>query len=150
MRSWWKLNAGGGRGIGKAIAQSFAKAGARGVFLVSRTETQLVQSQKVIQKDFPDVLVGYQAGDIADEGSVAEIFRRASELLGPLDVLVFTLYEGVNVKGQLCWTGRTLSTSCWYPCSDLVGKHSDQHLGHISRFQALYQSIFSSSQKSHH
>jgi NAD(P)-dependent dehydrogenase (short-subunit alcohol dehydrogenase family) len=52
-----------------------------------------VQTQKVIKEEFPEVLVGYQAGDIADEGSVAEIFRRASEVLGPLDVLVFTPYE---------------------------------------------------------
>lgn len=80
---------GGGRGIGRAIAQNFAKAGARGVFLVSRTEEQLQQSQKILKEEFPDVLVGYYAGNIADEGTVAEIFRSALELLGPLDVLVF-------------------------------------------------------------
>jgi NAD(P)-dependent dehydrogenase (short-subunit alcohol dehydrogenase family) len=85
------LMIGGGRGIGRVMAQNFAKAGARGVFLVSRTEEQLEQSQKIIKEEFPEILVGYYAGNIADEGVVAEIFRTAAELLGPLDVLVFHL-----------------------------------------------------------
>jgi hypothetical protein len=59
---------------------------------VSRTEEYLQQSQGIIKKEFPEVIVGYQAGNIADEATVTEMFRNASELLGPLDVLVFTFF----------------------------------------------------------
>ena len=79
---------GGGRGIGRAIAQSFAYAGARGIFLVSRTEEQLVETQNLILKENPKVIVGFHAGSIADEETVKQIYQEAAALLGQLHVLV--------------------------------------------------------------
>ena len=85
------LVTGAGRGIGRAIAQSFAQAGARGVFLVSRTEEELVRTQYLLRDENPVILTGYYAGSISKEDDVKKIYEEATGLLGSLDVLVNTL-----------------------------------------------------------
>lgn len=72
---------GGGRGIGRAIADQLSAAGAS-VTVMGRTETTL--------KEFADTgdQHGYQVVDVTDEAAVVEAFAAATEARGIPDTLV--------------------------------------------------------------
>jgi NAD(P)-dependent dehydrogenase (short-subunit alcohol dehydrogenase family) len=76
------LVTGGSRGIGRAIADEFADAGAR-VLVAARTEG--------------DPRHAFVPADLSDEGGVAAVARHVHETLGGLDVLV-------NNAGSQTWT----------------------------------------------
>lgn len=83
---------GGGRGIGRAVAKSFAVAGARGIFLVGRTKSDLLDAVMEIAKltesaDDPTV-VRHAEADVTDMKSVASAFKLAIEAFGHIDVLI--------------------------------------------------------------
>jgi NAD(P)-dependent dehydrogenase (short-subunit alcohol dehydrogenase family) len=90
--SCFRLTLGAGRGIGRAIAQSFAQAGAKGIFLISRTEAELISTQRLLHEENKQVATAYHVGSIAKEDEVKEIFREATGLFGSLDVLVYHPY----------------------------------------------------------
>lgn len=79
------LITGSGRGIGRAIANLFAKEGAA-VFLAARTETELAATASEI------VLAGgkaaFLAGDLAREADCRAIAANAAETFGHVDILV--------------------------------------------------------------
>ena len=79
---------GAGRGIGRAIALSFAQAGAKGVILFSRTEEELRITKKLVEEVNPEITVEYRAGSVTNENDVKELVEDGIELLGQLDVLV--------------------------------------------------------------
>ncbi len=75
------LITGGSRGIGLAIAHTFAREGAN-LFLVARKEEELTKAASELKKNGARVEV--YAGDVSDEHAVEEISKK----LSTLDILV--------------------------------------------------------------
>jgi NAD(P)-dependent dehydrogenase (short-subunit alcohol dehydrogenase family) len=80
------LVTGGSKGIGKAIAHGFARAGAD-LFLCSRKEEHLKAAAKEIA-DGTGVRVEYLVADMALRDDVDRLARAAVERLGNVDILV--------------------------------------------------------------
>ncbi|SMF26108.1 SDR family oxidoreductase [Pseudobacteriovorax antillogorgiicola] len=79
------LVTGASRGIGEAIAQGFAKSGAK-VILVSRKEDGLKVVQDKIQKDGGEALIKTcNTGEMSD---IKELFSFVRDQVGQLDILV--------------------------------------------------------------
>lgn len=81
---------GSSKGIGKAIAQEFAKAGYR-VVLNARDEQELIQTTQEINKLAGNVdrqKITYFAGDISDEKTCSSLIDHAIDKFGKVDVLV--------------------------------------------------------------
>jgi NAD(P)-dependent dehydrogenase (short-subunit alcohol dehydrogenase family) len=76
---------GGGRGLGRAIAEDLARRGV-GVALAGRTLAQLEESADVIREAGGQALA--VATDVADASSVQHLFDTSLEHFGRLDVLV--------------------------------------------------------------
>ena len=76
---------GGGRGIGRAIAQEFARHGAR-VAVFARSERELAETVSIIQS--AGGTAAYFSVDVADYAGVRDAFSHAAKALGPADVLV--------------------------------------------------------------
>jgi NAD(P)-dependent dehydrogenase (short-subunit alcohol dehydrogenase family) len=76
---------GGGRGIGRAIAQAFAAAGAA-VTVTARSEDQLAQTVALIES------AGWRAlavtADVTDQRAVEQVVKATEARFGPVDVLV--------------------------------------------------------------
>lgn len=76
---------GGGRGIGEAVAHALAEAGARVVVSARSTDQIEAVAASLVE-------AGHQAWavpcDVSVESAVAELARRAEELLGGVDILV--------------------------------------------------------------
>jgi 3-hydroxybutyrate dehydrogenase len=87
------LVSGSGRGIGRAIAQLFAKEGAS-IFLTARTESELSATAKEI--DAANAAAGsagrqvtaFAIADLTKEADCERVFRLAVEKLGRIDILV--------------------------------------------------------------
>ncbi len=79
------LVTGGGRGIGRAIALSYAREGAD-VFITSRTEKELKTVIEEIKAT--GVKAGYYVCDISDPGQVERMVNEANNFMGKVDVLV--------------------------------------------------------------
>ncbi|KAG4291661.1 hypothetical protein FPRO06_12914 [Fusarium proliferatum] len=81
---------GGGRGIGREIAKSFAVAGAKGIFIIGRTGTELlsaVEEIKSVSTGTP-VPVHHAEADVTDKAAVASAFKQAIAAFGHIDVLI--------------------------------------------------------------
>src|SRR5262245_12476661 len=76
---------GGGRGIGRAVAQTLAQAGAR-VAVLARSPQELQQTVNLIEEG------GGQArafvADVSDANAVARAFQEIDHALGAVDLLV--------------------------------------------------------------
>lgn len=111
------LVTGGSRGIGKAIARAFYRAGAK-VTISSRKADELVHAAREIGPE-----VAYVAANAGDEGQAAHCVSAVMERFGRLDLLVNNAatnpYAGplievdlprfdktvqVNLRGPLVWT----------------------------------------------
>lgn len=79
------LVTGAGRGIGRALAHAFARAGAK-VALNGRTKKNLTEVQKEL-REFGAVSA-VLPGDVSDEGIVSRVVAAAEQQLGAVDVLV--------------------------------------------------------------
>lgn len=86
------LVTGGGRGIGKAIATAFAKAGARAVIVIGRTEATLKVAEKeiseVAQNAGSTTIVRSFAADVANAETLSHVFKSVSAEFGAIDVVV--------------------------------------------------------------
>lgn len=78
------LITGAGRGIGRAIAQSFAKAGAARVVITSRTQSELDDVESEIAKVASDAKVVKIVTDVTSKESVGALFDAID---GRIDVL---------------------------------------------------------------
>src|SRR3712207_8305303 len=67
---------GGGRGIGRAVALSFAREGAR-VFVVARTGDEVERVAGEVRAEFGDGAAGHAACDVSDPRSVEAAFAAA-------------------------------------------------------------------------
>ncbi len=85
---------GGAGGIGQAIAQGIAEAGAR-VILASRKEESLQRAQAEI-KEATGLDVSYATVDASDEDSVAALVEKTVAEAGRIDILVCA--QGLNKK----------------------------------------------------
>jgi 3-oxoacyl-[acyl-carrier protein] reductase len=88
---------GGGRGIGRAIAEAFAAEGAK-VAVVSRTEGSSQAAAEAINALYPGVARGY-AVDVADSAATAELGKAVLADFGHVDILVNN--AGVTRDGLL-------------------------------------------------
>lgn len=80
------LITGGGTGIGKGIARTFADAGAR-LFIVARNLERLQQSAEEIAAKSKQQVTPLPV-DVTDESSVQEMFSKVMQQSGRIDVLV--------------------------------------------------------------
>ncbi len=80
------LVTGGSRGLGKAMAQGFAEAGAK-VVIASRSEGELRSAQAEIQAE-TKAEVAYFVADMSDRTAVARLAADATAKLGRIDILV--------------------------------------------------------------
>lgn len=85
LRNQVALVTGGGRGIGRAIAQSLAAAGAA-VAVTSRSADELNETVRAIEKDGGRA-VAYPA-DVTDAPQIQSAVTAIEASLGPIDVLV--------------------------------------------------------------
>jgi NAD(P)-dependent dehydrogenase (short-subunit alcohol dehydrogenase family) len=79
------LITGAGRGIGRAVAERFARAGAR-LVLCARTRKELEQTAAAIRRRGGEVI--YRVADIASLRDVRSIIRTAVRTYGRLDVVI--------------------------------------------------------------
>jgi NAD(P)-dependent dehydrogenase (short-subunit alcohol dehydrogenase family) len=83
---------GGGQGIGKAIATSFARAGASAVIILGRTASTLEAAAKEISSDTKDhghgTVVRDVTTDVCDAQAVSRTFKTVSNEFGAIDIVV--------------------------------------------------------------
>lgn len=79
------LVTGGGRGIGRAIAQALGAAGAH-VAICARSEDQLAETVRLIEDAGGRALM--VAADVSDRGAVERAVAQVERHAGPIDVLV--------------------------------------------------------------
>ena len=76
---------GGGKGIGKAIANRFANEGAK-ILINSRSKTDLENVKKEIENNNGEC--SYFEGDITDTKTIKNLFLESKSKLGKLDILI--------------------------------------------------------------
>lgn len=76
---------GGSRGIGKAIADAFAREGAN-LFLIARTGSELEATKKELEKYNTKIVT--RIADVANEGDVAKAANVANETFPKIDILI--------------------------------------------------------------
>ena len=79
---------GGGQGIGRATARSFAKANAKAIVIIGRTERSLLDTKAEIEQITGLTTVRVHVGDVTNETAIQNIFASVKQEFGEIDVLV--------------------------------------------------------------
>ncbi|KAF2964613.1 hypothetical protein GQX73_g8971 [Xylaria multiplex] len=82
------LVTGGGYGIGKGIARSFARAQANNLILVGRTRSILEDTKRELEADFPATTFHVFSADITNIAAVEDLFSSLIASLGRIDVVI--------------------------------------------------------------
>jgi len=100
---------GASQGIGqKGFAASFAKAGAKALYLTARSEASLATTKKLVQNLNPNITVITKAVDVQNESQVIELFDQIKSEYGKADVLINN--AGCNMGGPI---GTTPISGIW-------------------------------------
>jgi short-subunit dehydrogenase len=79
---------GGGSGLSKSIALSFAKSGASSISNLGRTAKTLIETQAEIGKAYPQSTVHYYIADIEDSSALVTPFKSIQSTVGFVHILV--------------------------------------------------------------
>jgi NAD(P)-dependent dehydrogenase (short-subunit alcohol dehydrogenase family) len=90
------LVTGAGRGIGKAVVLYFAKVGAKGIVICSRTESELEETRNEIGKVDREVEVVAVKADVSREDDVKRVFEKSKEAGMRIDMLVSNAGPGAS------------------------------------------------------
>jgi NAD(P)-dependent dehydrogenase (short-subunit alcohol dehydrogenase family) len=88
---------GGSKGLGKAIAEGLASAGAS-VVLVSRNQEEIVDAAADIAVDYGVKTLGLQA-DVTDQAAMEGLAHTVIDRFGQIDILVNN--AGINIRGPI-------------------------------------------------
>jgi NAD(P)-dependent dehydrogenase (short-subunit alcohol dehydrogenase family) len=102
---------GGGRGLGQAIAQSLAEAGAR-VVVAARSAAQLAETVALIEQQGGQALAFEM--DVTDQETVQRVVAAVEQTLGPVDLLVNN--AGVATPFGPIWE---VDADEWWRCLDI-------------------------------
>ena len=80
------LVTGSSRGIGKAIAVAFGRAGARVVLNASRSKDQLEETKKEMEEMGVSCMA--VLADVSDYNACKDMFLQIQDAFGPVDILV--------------------------------------------------------------
>jgi NAD(P)-dependent dehydrogenase (short-subunit alcohol dehydrogenase family) len=78
---------GASQGIGRATAAAFAQAGAKGVYIIARSEEKLQETRKRVLEANPDTKCEYKVCDVTDEKQVKEAIDDCVSRFGGIDVV---------------------------------------------------------------
>jgi NAD(P)-dependent dehydrogenase (short-subunit alcohol dehydrogenase family) len=102
---------GGGRGIGRAMAQALAKAGAA-VAVVARSADQLAETVALIEAAGGRALA--VTADVTDQQAVEQMVSEVERQLGPVDLLV----NNAAISGP-CGPSWEVASDEWWRCMDI-------------------------------
>ncbi|HEV2688181.1 MAG TPA: SDR family oxidoreductase [Bryobacteraceae bacterium] len=88
---------GGSKGLGLAMAEGFASAGAA-VMLVSRHGPEAAAAAQAVARDYGQKAAGFEA-DVVDPSQVEAIAAAAIAQFGAVDILVNS--AGINIRGSI-------------------------------------------------
>ena len=140
------LITGASRGIGRAAATAFAKAGYNLVITCSKTETELLQLKTELEKTYAaDVLTS--VGDIADFAYVTELFGQVSKRFAGVDVLINNagisyvgLLEDMTIEQWNRMVGVNL-TSVFFTCKLAIPYMLSKKSGKIINISSVWGNV---------
>ncbi|WP_417379747.1 SDR family NAD(P)-dependent oxidoreductase [Gimesia sp.] len=88
---------GGSKGLGSAMAEGLASAGAN-LLLTSRNQAEVEATAAQIQSDYGNKVIG-MAADVTDADQVAAMTERAISEFGKIDILINN--AGINIRGPI-------------------------------------------------
>ncbi len=108
LRGRRALVTGASRGFGKAVADSFARAGAD-LVLCSRSEAELSDAKAELVSSFPERRIEIVVADVSNERSVGVLAERVGDAFGDLDILVCNagIYGPKGASESVDWAAWT-------------------------------------------
>ncbi len=140
------LITGASRGIGRAIAIEFAKAGYQLIITCSKTENDLLQLKKELEQKFQSTVLA-SVGDISDYAYIEQLFSEIATQFGGVDVLVNN--AGISYVGLLQdmsieeWNHivNTNLTSVFSTSKHAIPYMLTQHAGKIINISSVWGNV---------